>query len=132
MLRSLFGLSLLLVASSANAEEKTALPGKTVEVSVTAKGFEPKEIHAKQGEQLNLVITRKVEDTCATSVVIDEYNVTVTPRILGGTEAPTLVDGKGFTPDDVLNLKLKDSRVVGNEIFLVYEKTEKRGREFPK
>lgn len=64
--------------------------------------------------------------------LIDEYNVTITPRVLGGTEAPTLVDGKGFTPEEVLNLKLKECRVVENEIFLVYSKTESRGRELPK
>ena len=63
--------------------------------------------------------------------LIDEYHVTITPRVLGGTEAPTLVDGKGFTPDQVLNLKLKDCRTVGNEIYLVYSKTESRGRTLP-
>lgn len=63
--------------------------------------------------------------------LIDEYHVTLTPRILGGTEAPTLVDGKGFAADDILNLKLKDCKVVGQEIFLVYSKTESRGKELP-
>lgn len=59
--------------------------------------------------------------------LIDEYNVTLTPRILGGTEAPTLVDGAGFKPSEVLNLKLKSLRKIGNEIFLVYGKTARRG-----
>lgn len=60
--------------------------------------------------------------------LIDEYHVTITPRVLGGTEAPTLVDGRGFNADEVVNLKLKDCRVVENEIFLVYAKTGSRGR----
>jgi riboflavin-specific deaminase-like protein len=64
--------------------------------------------------------------------LIDEYYVTITPRILGGTEAPTLVDGPGFTPDQVMNLKLKDCRVVGDEVYLVYSKTSSRGRELAK
>lgn len=63
--------------------------------------------------------------------LIDEYHVTVTPRVLGGTEAPTLVDGRGFSADDVVNLKLNECRVVGHEVFLVYSKTGSRGRVLP-
>lgn len=59
--------------------------------------------------------------------LIDEYNVTLTPRILGGIDAPTLVDGVGFTPKEVVNLKLKSCRVEGDEIYLVYSKTAHRG-----
>lgn len=64
----------------------------------------------------------------ASQNLIDEYNVTVTPRILGGAEAPTLVDGKGFGVKDVLNLKLQSCRQLGDELYLVYSKTEKRGQ----
>jgi plastocyanin domain-containing protein len=64
----------LLFAGSAAAEEKKPAE-KTVEVTVTEKGFEPKEIRAKVGELLTLIITRKVEETCATEVVLDEYNI---------------------------------------------------------
>jgi len=63
--------------------------------------------------------------------LIDEFNVTLTPRILGGKDAPTLVEGDGFSMQDVRNLKLKSSRVVGNEIYLVYSKTESRGKDLP-
>jgi riboflavin-specific deaminase-like protein len=59
--------------------------------------------------------------------LIDEYHVTLTPRILGGTEAPTLVDGAGFVPSQSLNLKLKGCRKVGSELYLTYRKTAKRG-----
>jgi riboflavin-specific deaminase-like protein len=60
--------------------------------------------------------------------LIDEYHVTITPRVLGGSHAPTMVDGPGLSVDQVLNLKLKETRIVGSEIFLVYAKTGKRGR----
>lgn len=63
--------------------------------------------------------------------LIDEYHVTITPRVLGGTEAPTLVDGRGFGADEVVNLKLKECRVVDHEVFLVYTKTGSRGRVLP-
>jgi 5-amino-6-(5-phosphoribosylamino)uracil reductase len=59
--------------------------------------------------------------------LIDEFHVTLTPKILGGTEAPTLVDGAGFEPKQVLNLKLKACRQFGDELYLVYKKTSKRG-----
>jgi 5-amino-6-(5-phosphoribosylamino)uracil reductase len=54
--------------------------------------------------------------------LIDEYHVTLTPKIVGGAGAPTLVDGRGFTPDSVLGLKLLRCRRVGDELYLVYGK----------
>lgn len=58
---------------------------------------------------------------------IDELYVTLTPRIIGGISAPSLVDGKGFEPARVINLKLKSLRRIGNELYLVYSKTTRRG-----
>lgn len=52
--------------------------------------------------------------------LIDEFHVTLTPRILGGAEAPTLVDGAGFSRDGVLNLRLHRVRRVKDELYLVY------------
>ncbi len=63
----------------------------------------------------------------ASANLIDEYHVTVTPRILGGATAPTLVDGSGFKKAKVLNLDLTQCRIVGNELFLVYRNTDRRG-----
>ncbi|MCM2324783.1 MAG: dihydrofolate reductase family protein [Oligoflexia bacterium] len=60
--------------------------------------------------------------------LLDEYHVTLTPRLLGGAEAPTLVDGAGFSPSEVVNLRLKSLKRLGDELFLVYAKTRKRGR----
>lgn len=59
--------------------------------------------------------------------LIDEYHVTLTPRLLGGTEAPTLVDGPGFPPEEVVNLKLEQCRVLGDELYLIYRRASKRG-----
>jgi riboflavin-specific deaminase-like protein len=58
---------------------------------------------------------------------IDEYYVTLTPRILGGINSPTLVDGEGFVPKNVINLKLVKSKRIGNELYLTYRKTAHRG-----
>jgi riboflavin-specific deaminase-like protein len=54
--------------------------------------------------------------------LIDEYNVTLTPKIVGGSEAPTLVEGKGFQPSEILTLKLHRCKRLGNELYLVYRK----------
>ncbi|MCM2277619.1 MAG: dihydrofolate reductase family protein [Oligoflexia bacterium] len=59
--------------------------------------------------------------------LIDEYHLTLTPRLIGGTEAPTLVDGEGFSPSEVVNVRLKSCRRLGDELYLVYAKTSKRG-----
>ena len=59
--------------------------------------------------------------------LIDEYYVTLTPRLVGGVDSPTLVDGLGFTPSQVLNLKLARCKRVGGELYLVYKKTARRG-----
>jgi 2,5-diamino-6-(ribosylamino)-4(3H)-pyrimidinone 5'-phosphate reductase len=54
--------------------------------------------------------------------LIDEYHVTLTPRILGGKDAPTLVDGLGFTGKESLRLKLVSVKRRGSELFLIYKK----------
>lgn len=60
----------------------------------------------------------------ASQNLIDEYHVTLTPKIVGGATAPSLVDGQGFKPSEVLNLKLRQCTVLGDEIFLTYAKTK--------
>lgn len=63
--------------------------------------------------------------------LIDEYHVTIAPRVLGGTEAPTLVDGEGLDPTRALNLELKSVRKRGSELFLVYRSLKRRGKKHP-
>jgi riboflavin-specific deaminase-like protein len=54
--------------------------------------------------------------------LIDEFHVTLTPKIIGGSKSPTLVDGVGFKPADVPNLTLRQCRIVGDELYLTYAK----------
>lgn len=56
--------------------------------------------------------------------LIDHYYVTLTPRILGGVEAPTLVDGKGHSAKSILDLTLLQCRRVGDELYLIYQKKQ--------
>ncbi len=46
-----------------------------VELSVTAKGFEPSPVKVAAGRPVKLVVTRKTDDTCATEIVIKDYGV---------------------------------------------------------
>ncbi len=54
--------------------------------------------------------------------LIDRYFVTLTPKIVGGRDAPTLVEGTGLAPSQFLNLKLKSAKKVGDELYLIYER----------
>lgn len=57
--------------------------------------------------------------------LIDQYYVTLTPRLLGGATAPTLVDGAGLSEKDLIDLKLTQCKRVGDELYLIYSKTHK-------
>jgi riboflavin-specific deaminase-like protein len=52
---------------------------------------------------------------------VDELYVTLVPRILGGSRAPTMVEGDGFEPDAIPDGRLASCERVGDELFLVYE-----------
>jgi riboflavin-specific deaminase-like protein len=52
--------------------------------------------------------------------LIDEVYMTVTPRIIGGAQAPTAVDGAGFLKDSQVRLQLVSCRRRVDEVFLRY------------
>ena len=54
---------------------------------------------------------------------VDELYLTIVPRILGGTLAPTMVAGSGFDPDRIPDGKLTSLERVGDEIYLRYDFT---------
>ncbi|MFP2912934.1 cupredoxin domain-containing protein [Pyxidicoccus sp. 3LFB2] len=57
------------------ANEKREGGVRVVELSVTEKGYEPSPVTLKKGEPVKLVVTRKTEQTCATEVVMDGYDI---------------------------------------------------------
>lgn len=68
-------MALLLAATVANAgtpaSHRTARHHEQrIAITVTSKGFEPSTVHAKAGEPILLVVTRKTEQTCAKEIVI--------------------------------------------------------------
>lgn len=48
---------------------------RTIPLTVTADGFTPAEVKAKAGETVKLVVTRKVQRTCATEIVMKDFGV---------------------------------------------------------
>ncbi len=52
---------------------------------------------------------------------IDEFHVTLTPWLAGGSDAPTLMDGPGFPSGEFLGLALVEVRQEGDELFLRYK-----------
>ncbi len=63
---------LLALAVAAPADAKDP---RVVNVEVTKDGFVPAEIPVKAGEPVKLVVTRKVERTCATEIVMKDFGV---------------------------------------------------------
>jgi riboflavin-specific deaminase-like protein len=51
---------------------------------------------------------------------VDEVYLTLVPRLLGGADAPTIVEGDGFEPDAMPDARLASVDRVGDELFLVY------------
>ncbi|WP_053066204.1 cupredoxin domain-containing protein [Archangium gephyra] len=48
---------------------------RTVEISVTSKGFEPASVTVKAGHTVRLVITRKTDRTCAKEIILDDLGI---------------------------------------------------------
>jgi plastocyanin domain-containing protein len=52
-----------------------ASAGRTVKITVTAKGFEPSPIEVEKGKPLTLLVTRKTDDTCAKDLIIPDHSI---------------------------------------------------------
>lgn len=52
---------------------------------------------------------------------VDELYLTLVPRILGGADAPTLVEGLGFFADEIPDATLGLLERVGDELYLRYD-----------
>jgi plastocyanin domain-containing protein len=75
----IFALSLTLLAGlfgcGGSDAAKAEPANNVVNMVITDKGFEPQNLTVKKGEPVKLTITRKTNSTCATEIVIDEYQI---------------------------------------------------------
>jgi plastocyanin domain-containing protein len=58
-------------APKETAKDGAKKAGEKVEIAITDKGFEPSTIEVKKGEPVELVFTRKTDQTCIKEVVLD-------------------------------------------------------------
>ena len=70
-------LAAIVVSSLANHSSAAApkIREQKIAVAVTSNGFEPAEIKVKAGQPVHLVVTRKVERTCASDIVLKGYGI---------------------------------------------------------
>ena len=84
-----------------------------VAMTVTDTGFEPQNLRVHEGQPVVLTITRKSDTTCATEIVIDEYNVNTKLPL----NEPAVVR---FTPTKTGELKYGCAmqKMIGGKIFI--------------
>jgi riboflavin-specific deaminase-like protein len=80
------------------------------------------ELRKRGLKQLILEGGGEVHFPFAKAGLVDEWYITITPRLIGGRNAPSFLDGEGFLKRDHIELKLVTSRRVGDELFLRYKK----------
>jgi len=68
-------LTILAGMSAAKGAAPAANREQRIVITVTKNGFEPAAVHLKAGKPVRLVVTRKVERTCATDIVVKEYGI---------------------------------------------------------
>jgi len=73
MTKSLLGALASLTLIAAAPVDKNGV--RTVELTVTAKGFEPANVKVKAGQPVRLVVTRKTDKTCATEIILEDLGI---------------------------------------------------------
>lgn len=59
--------------------------------------------------------------------LVDELHLTICPKILGGRNAPTIADGRGFRRlKTAMPLRLKSLKHIGDELFTVWSRVRQR------
>lgn len=74
MKHTFIGLALILGLSTAQASG-AGLRHRDIQVNVTEKGFEPKQIDIKPNTVVTLKVTRKTDNTCAGTIVIADRDI---------------------------------------------------------
>ena len=68
-------LALLVALPVLAADKAPAATGKTIEIKVTDKGFEPKEVKVKKGQPVTLSFLRTTDRTCIKAIDIPAEKV---------------------------------------------------------
>jgi riboflavin-specific deaminase-like protein len=103
------------VQSFGRVAEVVVLPGKSLTPT--------RVMEALQERGLNRVLLEgggEVHFAFAKAGLVGEIYVTVTPRLIGGKTAPSLLDGEGFLWKEHVALRLVSAERAGEEVFLRY------------
>lgn len=95
------------------------LPGEVVVGEVTVPGVLA-ELASRGVETLLIEAGGTLIWEFVAAGAVDELFVTVCPLILGGKEAPTMVDGQGFEAAGVSRLELVHAHQFGGELYCRY------------
>ncbi|HEX5132638.1 MAG TPA: dihydrofolate reductase family protein [Candidatus Krumholzibacteria bacterium] len=106
----------------ARVADVVVLPARTLSPRAVVREMNRRGLH-----DLLLEGGGEVHFAFAKAGLVDELYVTVTPRLIGGTEAPSLLDGAGFLWKDHLHLKLESVRRKGDDVFLHYRVPARTG-----
>ena len=75
MTAALLALALGAAPPAQAAQKISRAATQTIAINVTSDGFVPANVTAKAGKPLKLVVTRQVERTCATEIVMKDFGV---------------------------------------------------------
>lgn len=121
---------------SVDVQRVLVVPSKTPESKL--KAFRPLAQVFKYDERKNMprqLITFLKKLGCANALLeggggilfpwaqadlVDEWNVTISPKVIGGVDAPTMVEGEGFDAKHIKYYVLKTMKRSGSELFLQY------------
>ena len=107
----------------ANVAEVVVLPGGDVDPKRVMQ-----ELRKRGLKRVLLEGGGEVHFSFAQAGLVGDLFVTVTPRLIGGNDAPSLMDGEGFLWKDHVGLRLVSSRRKGEEVFLHYRVAGARRR----
>lgn len=62
-------------ATAPGSAARARAPSDPIQVAVTAEGFVAARTRVRVGQPVTLVVTRKVERTCATEIVLKDYGI---------------------------------------------------------
>ena len=81
-------------------------------VKILAEEYAVKQLLIEGGGQINFALFE--------AGLIDDVYLTLCPKIIGGRDVPTVVEGEGFDFLNIVDLELRNHDVVDGEIFLHY------------
>ena len=69
----------------------------------------------------------ELNDALFRADLVDELHLTICPKVFGGSKAPTIANGDGFSRlAEAAALQISSFKRVGNEVFAVFRRTARR------